>query len=199
MIVNKSHRFSSLLITLLLAGILSGCGSQYPRILMETDLGEISLEIYPDKAPVTASNFLAYVDENRMEGAVFYRIVRSDNQPGDSTRIAVIQGGLYEDNHPAMLPPIVHETTEQTGILHKDGVISMARWHPGTATSEFFICVGDQPELDFKGKRNPDKQGFAAFGKVIKGMDVVKKIHQLPVAGQYLDPQVKILKIRRLN
>lgn len=98
-----------------------------------------------------------------------------------------------------MLPPIAHESTRQTGILHKDGVISMARWRPGTATSEFFICVGDQPELDYQGKRNPDLQGFAAFGKVTAGMDVVNKIHQLPVAGQILDPPVKILKISRLN
>ena len=183
----------------LLVFLLSACGTPYPRILMETEMGEITLEVYPDKAQVTASNFLTYIDENRFEGAVFYRVVRSDNQPGDSIRIAVIQGGLYEDDHPAMLPPIAHETTQQTGILHKDGVISMARWHPGTATSEFFICVGDQPELDYKGRRNPDEQGFAAFGKVIAGMDVVIKIHQLPVEGQYLDPTVKILKISRLD
>ena len=166
---------------------------------METEMGEITLELYPDKAPVTAANFLTYVDENRFEGAVFYRIVRRDNQPGDSIRIAVIQGGLYEDNHPAMLPPILHETTRQTGILHKNGAISMARSHPGTATSEFFICLGDQPELDYNGKRNPDKQGFAAFGKVIHGMDVVKEIHQLPVDGQYLDSTVKIIYISRLD
>ena len=177
---------------------ISACGTPYPRILMETELGEITLEVYPDKAPVTAGNFLTYVDENRFEGAVFYRVVRADNQPADSIRIAVIQGGLYEDNHPAMLPPIPHETTAQTGILHKDGVISMARWHPGTATSEFFICVGDQPELDIQGKRNPDEQGFAAFGKVLNGMDVVHTIHQLPAEGQYLDPTVGILKISRL-
>ena len=183
----------------LLVFLLSACGTPYPRILMETEMGEITLEVYTDKAQMTASNFLTYIDENRFEGAVFYRVVRSDNQPGDSIRIAVIQGGLYEDDHPAMLPPIAHETTQQTGILHKDGVISMARWHPGTATSEFFICVGDQPELDYKGRRNPDEQGFAAFGKVIAGMDVVIKIHQLPVEGQYLDPTVKILKISRLD
>jgi peptidyl-prolyl cis-trans isomerase A (cyclophilin A) len=183
----------------LLVFLLSACGTPYPRILMETEMGEITLEVYPDKAQVTASNFLTYIDENRFEGAVFYRIVRSNNQPGDSIRIAVIQGGLYEDDHPAMLPPITHETTDQTGILHKDGVISMARWHPGTATSEFFICIGDQPELDYHGKRNPDEQGFAAFGKVIAGMDVVIKIHQLPVEGQCLDPTVKILKISRLD
>ncbi len=186
-------------IFILLALLLSSCGARYPNILIETEMGEIIVEVYPDKAPVTVNNFLTYVDENRFEGAVFYRIVRGDNQPGDSIRIAVIQGGLYEDDHPAMLPPIAHETTQQTGILHEDGVISMARWHPGTATSEFFICVGDQPDLDYQGMRNPDAQGFAAFGKVIAGMDVVKKIHQLPVEGQYLDPTVKILKISRLN
>jgi peptidyl-prolyl cis-trans isomerase A (cyclophilin A) len=186
-------------ILFLLALISSSCGKSFPRILMETELGDITIEVYPDKAKVTAENFLTYVDEGRFAGAVFYRIVRSDNQPGDSVRIAVIQGGLFEGDHPAMLPPIYHETTQQTGILHRDGVISMARWQPGTATSEFFICLGDQPELDYKGKRNPDGQGFAAFGKVIEGMDVVKKIHQLPVDGQYLDPTIKILKVSRLD
>ncbi len=184
---------------LLLIFLLSACGTPYPRILMKTEMGEIIIEVYPDKAPVTATNFLTYVDENRFIGAVFYRIVTNDNQPDDSIRIAVIQGGLFEENHPAMLPPITHETTQQIGILHKDGVISMARWHPGTANSEFFICIGDQPELDYKGRRNPDEQGFAAFGKVIAGMEVVKKIHQLPVEGQYLDPTVKILKVSRLD
>jgi peptidyl-prolyl cis-trans isomerase A (cyclophilin A) len=164
---------------------------------METELGDMTLEVYPDRAPVTAGNFLTYVDENRFEGAVFYRIVRPDNQPDDPIRIAVIQGGLYADDHPAMLPPIAHETTGQTGILHKNGVISMARWDPGTATSEFFICVGDQPELDYGGQRNPDGQGFAAFGKVIDGMEVVTKIHRLPVEGQYLNPVIRILRIRR--
>jgi peptidyl-prolyl cis-trans isomerase A (cyclophilin A) len=94
------------------------------------------------------------------------------------------------------LPPIVHETTEQSGILHKDGTISMARNEPGTASSEFFICIGAQPSLDFGGKRNPDGQGFAAFGKVIKGMDVVRKIQKLPETNQYLDKRVKILKVR---
>ena len=189
----------NLTILFLLVFLLSACGTPYPRILLESEMGEITIEVYPDKAQVTASNFLTYVDENRFDGAVFYRVVRRDNQPGDSIRIAVIQGGLYEDDHPAMLAPIVHETTKQTGILHKDGVISMARWHPGTATSEFFICIGDQPELDYMGKRNPDEQGFAAFGKVIDGMDVVRKIHQLPVEGQTLDPTVKILKVSRLD
>jgi peptidyl-prolyl cis-trans isomerase A (cyclophilin A) len=192
--INMTYSF---LLAILPAILLSACSEPYPQILMETELGDITLEVYPDRAPVTAGNFMTYVDEGRFKEAVFYRIVRSDNQPDDSIRIAVIQGGLNEDNHPGLLPPIAHETTEQTGILHKDGVISMARWHPGTATSEFFICVGDQPELDYGGKRNPDGQGFAAFGKVIDGMEVVREIHRLPVEGQYLDPVIEILGIKR--
>jgi len=98
-----------------------------------------------------------------------------------------------------MLPPIKHEPTVLTGILHKDGVISMARNEPGTATSEFFICIGDQPSLDYGGKRNPDGQGFAAFGKVVEGMDVVRKIHKSAAAGQWLKPRIKILKIEVLE
>jgi peptidyl-prolyl cis-trans isomerase A (cyclophilin A) len=96
-----------------------------------------------------------------------------------------------------MLSPIEHEPTQKTGILHKNGVISMARLKPGTASSEFFICVKDQPELDFEGKRNPDGQGFSAFGIVVGGMDVVKKIHQQPTEGQMLDARIKIFNIVR--
>ncbi len=111
----------------------------------------------------------------------------------------MIQGGLFEDIHPDMLKPIAHETTKQTGILHKDGVISMARYGPGTATSEFFICVGDQPSLDFGGRRNGDGVGFAAFGKVVEGMDVVRKIQALPAKEQYLEPRLKILSVKRVD
>lgn len=179
---------------LTLTVLLTGCNSN-PRVIIKTEMGDITVEIYNEKAPVTASNFIRYVEENRFEEACFYRVVRMDNQPNDSILIQVIQGGLFEDNHPAMLPPIPHETTAETGILHTDGVISMARWQPGSATSEFFICVGDQPELDFGGKRNQDGQGFAAFGKVIYGMDVVRKIHTQPADGQYLDPVIPILGI----
>lgn len=183
--------FLYLLILLILC---VGCNNN-PRILIKTELGNIVVELYPEKAPVTVSNFLRYVEDDRYKGACFYRVVRMDNQPEDSISIEVVQGGLFEDNHPAMLPPISHENTKATGVLHKDGVISMARWQPGTATSEFFICIGDQPDLDFGGKRNPDGQGFAAFGKVIEGMDVVRRIHTFPAEGQYLDPRVLILEI----
>jgi peptidyl-prolyl cis-trans isomerase A (cyclophilin A) len=185
----------TIILILLIIPLYWRCSSSNPTILIKTGFGDIIVEVYPDRAPVTASNFMKYVEEDRYEGAIFYRVVRMDNQPDDSIRIEVIQGGLFEDNHPAMLPPIPHETTKETGILHKNGVISMARWQPGTATSEFFICVGDQPELDYGGKRNPDGQGFAAFGRVVEGMDVVKMIHAQPADGQYLDPVIPILEI----
>lgn len=177
--------------------VLSGCAGQHnPVVMMRTQFGDIEAQLYTDKAPVTAGNFLRYVKEGRYKDAVFYRVVREDNQPNDKVKIAVVQGGLYEDNHPAKLPPIKHETTNQTGILHKDGTLSMARWKPGTADSEFSICVGDQPELDFDGKRNPDGQGFAAFGRVIEGMDVVRKIHQQSAEKQALKPFIKITEMK---
>ena len=98
-----------------------------------------------------------------------------------------------------MLPPIPHETTQQTGLRHADGTLSMARNEPGTASSEFFICVGDQPELDFGGKRNPDGAGFAAFGKVLAGLDVVRKIHQSPAREQAHEPSIAIIGSKLVN
>jgi peptidyl-prolyl cis-trans isomerase A (cyclophilin A) len=176
----------------------SGRGGS-PQAVIKTELGDITIEIFEKKAPITAANFLKYVDEGRYENGCFYRVVTMDNQPDTNIKIEVIQGGLSRETQRNMLPPIEHETTETTGILHKNGVISMARLKPGTASSEFFICVGDQPELDFKGKRNPDGQGFSAFGKVIKGMEIVAKIHRQPARGQMLDPQIKILEITRVK
>lgn len=170
-----------------------------PQISINTEIGNIILELYPEQAPITVANFLQYIDENRLEDASFYRTVTADNQPNSKVKIAVIQGGLYEDEHPMMQHPIIHENTEQTGLKHLDGVISMARNKPGTATSEFFICVGDQPSLDYGGKRNDDGAGFAAFGKVISGMDIVHRIHQSPKEEQMLQPRIKITSIKRVN
>ena len=180
------------------ASIFSGCNRQNSRVLIQTNLGNIEIEIYEKQAPITAANFLRYVDEGRFKGATFYRTVRLDNQPNNDVKIGVIQGGLKDDAHPQSLPPIEHETTKRTGILHKDGVISMARNEPGTASSDFFICIGDQPELDFGGKRNPDGQGFSAFGRVIRGRDVVKTIQNQPAEGQWLKPEIafRVTKIR---
>ena len=184
-----------ILFPLIIIFFLLSCSTQNPRVLIRTEMGDITVELYPDKAPITVANFLRYVKENRFKDATFYRTVTMDNQPDNDIKIEVIQGGLYDDNHPDMLPPITHETTKETGILHKDGVISMARNEPGTATGEFFICIGDQPSLDYGGMRNPDGQGFAAFGKVVKGMDVVRKIQKAPAEGQWLKPGIKILSV----
>jgi peptidyl-prolyl cis-trans isomerase A (cyclophilin A) len=167
-----------------------------PVVIIKTELGDITVELYADKAPATVKNFLHYVDSSLYQNACFYRVVRMDNQPNDSVKIEVIQGGRLENENNGFVP-IIHETTRKTGILHKDGVISMARSTPGSATSEFFICIGDQPELDFAGKRNKDGEGFAAFGKVISGMDVVKKIHSIKAPGQYLDKRVIIFNVYR--
>ncbi len=152
------------------------------KVKISTTKGNIVLELYAEKAPLTVANFLRYVDEKRYDGAKFYRVVRMDNQATSPVKIEVIQGGLQNDST-KMLPPIPQETTNKTGILHVDGAISMARGKPESGASEFFICINAQPELDFGGKRNPDGQGFAAFGKVIKGMEIVKKIQQ-GITGQ---------------
>jgi peptidyl-prolyl cis-trans isomerase A (cyclophilin A) len=176
-----------------------------PKVLMTTNLGEIELEIFVMDAPVTAANFLRYVDEHRYIGATFYRTVRLDNQPQSTVKIEVIQGGLGMDSHPSKLPMIPHETTAQTGLQHLDGTVSMSRFEPGSVSSEIFICINDQPSLDFGGERNPDGQGFAAFGRVTRGMDVVRAIQALPsggdqppVQGQWLLEPVQITSISRI-
>jgi len=184
-----------LLLIFALAVLFISFEAKNPKVVIKTVLGEIIIELYPEKAPVTVRNFLKYIEEDRFKDASFYRVVTPDNQPGKEWKIEVIQGGLFEDEHPDMLAPIIHETTKETGILHQNGTISMARNEPGSASREFFICIGDQPSLDYGGKRNPDGQGFAAFGKVIKGMDVVREIQKLPETDQYLDHRVKILGV----
>jgi peptidyl-prolyl cis-trans isomerase A (cyclophilin A) len=180
----------------LMADFLAVAQNPLPSVLLETSMGSIMLEIDTVHAPVTATNFLTHVKNETFGGGVFYRVVRMDNQPGNNVKIEVIQGGLFADDEIEKYPAIRHETTQETGLKHLDGTLSMARMEPGTASTEFFICIGNQPELDFGGRRNPDGQGFAAFGKVIEGMDVVRKIQQLPDENQYLPEPVKILSAR---
>ncbi len=167
------------------------------RVLIQTERGDIEVELLADKVPITVANFLRYVDGGFYNGGRFHRTVKPDNQSDNRIKIEVVQAGINPEHAKKEFPPIKLERTNQTKLLHKDGSISMARDGPDTATSDFFICIGDQPELDFGGKRNPDGQGFAAFGKVVKGMDVVKKIQAAPADGQTLTPPVKILKITR--
>jgi peptidyl-prolyl cis-trans isomerase A (cyclophilin A) len=188
-------------VVLALAATVTGlpgaaAGQSLPRVVIQTDLGDIEVEVDSMRAPVTAANFLRYVDLGFYGFGRFHRTVREDNQPQSKVKIAVIQAGL-DSLRVQEFPPIPLERTRATGLRHRDGTLSMARDGPDSATADFFICVGDQPELDFGGKRNPDGQGFAAFGRVVLGMDVVARIHQAPAAEQQLTPAVKIRGIAR--
>jgi peptidyl-prolyl cis-trans isomerase A (cyclophilin A) len=162
-----------------------------------TDLGPIILEIDTLRAPVTAANFLRYVEAGLYDGGSFFRTVHAQNQPTDSIRIEVIQGRIDGDRRDEALDAIPLERTSETGMKHLNGTISMARSGPDTATGSFFICIGDQPSLDFGGMRNPDGQGFAAFGRVISGMTTVLAIQKQPADGQSLKSPVEINSARR--
>ncbi len=171
------------------------------RVLIQTELGGIEVELEAQRASATVANFLKYVDGGHYNGGRFHRTVKRnpDNQPNNAIKIEVIQAGVNPDKAAQDFPPILLERTNASGLKHVNGTLSMARAGPDTATSDFFICLGAQPELDFGGQRNPDGQGFAAFGQVTKGLDVVKKIQQAPADKQALTPPIKILSIKRLN
>ncbi|MEO7272037.1 MAG: peptidylprolyl isomerase [Vicinamibacterales bacterium] len=168
------------------------------RVLVETDAGAITLEIDLAHAPVTGGNFLKYVDGRFYDGGRFHRTVTMDNQPTNTVKIEVIQGAASADREKEYFPAIALERTSVTGLTHTDGALSMARDGPDTARDEFFICIGPQPSLDFGGARNPDGQGFAVFGRVVSGMDVVRKIQASPVEAQKLTPAIKIVRMRRM-
>jgi peptidyl-prolyl cis-trans isomerase A (cyclophilin A) len=167
-----------------------------PRVVIQTELGNIELEIDSIHAPLTSANFLRYVDLGFYRVGRFYRTVRADNQPDSKVKISVVQAGL-DSFRVKDFPPIKLERTSVTKLSHKDGTISMARGGPDTATSDFFICIGDQPALDYGGKRNPDGLGFAAFGRVLLGMDIVRKIQAAPAVKQALEPPVRMVNIVR--
>jgi peptidyl-prolyl cis-trans isomerase A (cyclophilin A) len=178
------------------------------EVVIDTSAGSITVELYPRAAPLTVANFLRYADGKHYDNGHFYRTVRPDNQAQNRILIEVIQGGRGMDPPAAPFEPVAHESTAATGILHLDGTLSMARGEPGSATSEFFICINEQPELDFGGQRNPDGQGFAAFGRVLEGMDVVRRIQAMETvppaggeleytSGQMLTEPVRIHAIRR--
>lgn len=171
----------------------------HPHVVIETDAGDMEAEIYTDKAPKTATAFLHNVDEGLYKHSSFYRILNDDNQSSDAFKSELIQGGIWKTNYQKSisLPGIPHETTKQTGILHLNGTISMARLAPGSANTEFFICIGDQPGFNFGGENNPDGQGYAAFGKVVKGMSVLNTIYNRPENDQSFTPPV-IINIKRL-
>ncbi|HEY2728245.1 MAG TPA: peptidylprolyl isomerase [Parafilimonas sp.] len=182
---------------------IAACSSpkyKNPHVLIETKFGDIEVELYPQQAPKTVAAFLSYIDSGYYNNATFYRVLRDDEQPSDAPKAELIQGGIWQTNYKlsASIPGIVHETTQQTKILHTDGTISLARQAPGTANTEFFICVGDQPGFNYGGANNPDGQGYAAFGRVVKGMDVVRSIYNAPETDGEFDPLIYIDKIKKL-
>jgi peptidyl-prolyl cis-trans isomerase A (cyclophilin A) len=185
-----------LTVIIILFVILSTVAQKKEVCYINTSMGKITVELYPKKAPITVANFLKYVDAHLYDNSSFFRAVTLNNQLKDSIKIEVIQGGEIDSTK--MFAPVVLETTKQTGLTHKNGTLSMARDKPNSATTNFFICINDQPSLDYGGKRNKDGQGFAAFGTVIRGMDIVKKIQQLhPEQEQYFKPEIQIISITR--
>lgn len=199
-------RSSLITVTVLLGALMAPMSSALAQgagdvvvIEIETAKGTITAEIYVEAAPITAKNFLDYLDDGVFNGGTFYRSVRMDNQPNDSVRIEVIQAGSDNSMRDRLRPAIPLERTTVTGLAHVDGALSMARGGPDSARSSFFICINDQPSLDFGGNRNLDGQGFAVFGQVTAGMDVVREIQMGAVEAQQLVERVVITEVRRVG
>lgn len=189
---------------LLTTAVLAGTARQpLPIVVFETEKGSIEMEVDSMRAPVTAANFLKYVDGGFYDGGFVNRAVRPDNTVRHDVEIQVVQFQSNPARRKEQFPAIPIERTSVTGLSHQDGTLSMARGGPDTATSSFSIVIGAQPEMNFGGRRNPDGQGFAAFGRVIRGMDVVKAIQMSPTGqrGQYgtetLEPPVRIVRAYR--
>ncbi len=185
-----------ILLSLISLTFLSSCKKENPKIEIQTFKGLMIVELDIQNAPITAGHFLKLVEDGVFDGGSFYRSVRGGSSDTNPVHIRVVQGGISHKPNKPKVEAIPHETTDVTGIKHKNMVISMARSKPGTASSEFFICIGDQPELDFGGKRNPDGQGFAAFGKVVVGEDIVHKVWGSSAMGELIDPVVMIHQIK---
>ena len=171
-----------------------------PQVEITTRFGDFTIELYEQQAPATVAAFLSYIDSGYYDDASFYRVLVDEDQPSYAPKSNIIQGGIWKTNPSllAKIPGIPHETTAQSRLSHIDGTVSLARLAPGTANSEFFICVGDQPGYDFGGENNPDGQGYAAFGRVVQGMDVVRRMYAAPQRDGQFTPQIFITGFRRL-
>ena len=191
-------RASIALLALAIAAPIAAAPAKLPRVDIKTDKGDIIVELEVKKAPITATNFLKYVDGKKLDGTTFYRAARAKGDP----KMGFVQGGIQHSIFRSY-PPIAHEPTSKTGLKHLAGTISMARTEPGTAMGDFFIMVSPSPGMDAKGK----DVGYAAFGRVVKGMDVVKAILASKtlanagtgsMKGQYIEKPVKIVSARRV-
>lgn len=169
-----------------------------PHILIQTQLGDIEVELFPDQAPKTVAAFLSYIDSGFYNKTSFYRVLKTE-ELATTNNTGIIQGGMWQTNpdKKITIPGIEHETTKQTGLTHQSGTISLARTTPGSANTEFFICIGDQSPLDFGRRGTEDGQGFAAFGKVFEGMNIVRKIQAQKSQGDKFIEKIEIHKITR--
>lgn len=175
--------------------------AENPRVAIDTSAGRFVVELFADKAPVSAKNFLRYVDAKRLDGVTFYRTVKVED------RFGFVQFGVQNDRK-KVFPPIKHEPTTETGVKHLDGTLSLPRLKPGTAQGEFTISIGDQPSFDANPEASGDNLGYAAFARVVEGMDVIHKIFDAPVSpsktlagsfkGEVPVAPVKILTARRV-
>lgn len=178
------------------------CGNHYttPHVVITTNYGVIEAELFPDKAPKTVAAFLSYVDSGLYKNSSFYRVLFIES-PASNYNFGLIQGGIWQSNSTkaATLPGIEHESPKQTGLSHTSGTLSLARGVAGSGNSEFFICVGDQTQYDSSTTTNPDGLGYAAFGRVTQGMDIVRKIHSQPYNGQAFIRPIVITAINRIK
>ncbi|HMG81710.1 MAG TPA: peptidylprolyl isomerase [Ferruginibacter sp.] len=189
-------------IAIVLLVFLMSCKTKYanPHIVIHSNYGDIEIELFAKQAPKTVAAFLAYVDSGFYDNSSFYRVLLTEGLTTDDN-IGLIQGGIWQTDpkHLVKIPGIVHESTKQTGLSHTDGTISLARSTPGSANTEFFICIGDQTQLDYGNTmQGGDGQGFAAFGRVVKGMSIVRKIQEQPSNGESFTGKILIYSIEKL-
>lgn len=166
--------------------------SRNPVVEINSSFGDIQIELYPAKAPKTVAAFLSYIDSGYYKNTSFYRVIKADEMPTDYND-GLIQGGMWPVSK--NIKGIQHEPTTQSGLSHTNGTVSLARTGVGTATTEFFICIGDQTQLDAGRKGTGDGLGYAAFGKVIKGMDAVRKIQSQNNTGENFSKKIPIKNI----
>lgn len=184
-----------IVVLLFCISLLAACSnkkSEFPHIVIQTNYGDIEAELYPAKAPKTVAAFLSYIDKDFYKNTTFYRVLKDEEMPTDYNS-GLIQGGVWPNLK--SVAGIDHESTKKSGLSHTSGTLSMARTGVGTATTEFFICIGEQTSLDAGRSGTADSLGFAAFGKVTKGMSIVRKIQATRSTGDQFNEKIKIANI----
>lgn len=178
-----------------------GCKPNYsnPHIIIHTEMGDIEVELYPKQAPKTVHAFLNYLDSGYYNNSSFYRVLLNEGLTNESNS-GIIQAGIWLTNNSKYpnLKGIDHESTKLSGLSHISGTLSLARTAVGTGNTEFFICIGNQTQFDYGNINNGDTAGFAAFGKVYKGMDIVRQIQTQKATGENFNKKITITSIERM-